>query len=259
MINHTEYAEIIYKAEQEHYQVGRITDKEPKLTEQDAYHIQMINVERKIREGKRVIGFKIGLTSKPVQAMLGVDRPDYGYLFSDMIIPSGESISMQNLIQPKVEAELSFYIGKELRGPGVTIAQVYAATEYVFPSLELIDSRIRDWDVKVEDTIADNASATGIVMGNQMARIGDVDMRLTGMNYEKNVELIASSTTAQVGGNPAYMVATLANMLAETRHSIPAGSIVMAGALTPPEPVKAGDVIRASFTGMGSVSVRFTV
>ena len=158
------------------------------------------------------------------------------------------------MIQPKVEGELSFCLKKDLRGPGVTIADVYEATNYVVPSLEIVDSRIKDWKIKLQDTVADNGSAGRFVVGGRMTPIAAVDMRLTGM---KNGELINSGTTAEVGGNPAATVACLANMLSEFGIGLRAGSIVMAGALTGMTPVESGDVVTASFCGMGSVSVKF--
>ena len=164
---------------------------------------------------------------------------------------------MDELIQPRVEGEISFCLEKTLKGPGVTVADVYDATKYVTPSIEIVDSRIKDWKIKLQDTIADNGSAARFVIGGRMTPIEQVDMKLTGMTMEKNGELINSGTAAEVWGNPAAAVACLANMLGEFGISLEAGSIVMAGALTGMIPVTAGDSVTASFCGMGSVTVRF--
>ncbi len=164
---------------------------------------------------------------------------------------------MSGLIQPKVEGELSFCLGKSLQGPGITVADVYDATEWVTPSIEIVDSRIKDWKIRLPDTIADNGSSARFMLGGRMMPIGAVDMRLTGMTLEQNGVLVSSGTTAEVWGNPAASVAWLANKLGQFGISLKAGSIVMAGAVTAAVPAKAGDVFTVSFQGMGSVTVRF--
>jgi 2-keto-4-pentenoate hydratase len=227
------------------------------MTIGDAYEVQRQTLKKRLEEGQQVAGMKIGLTSAGMQALLGVHEPDFGYLTDTMLIREGDACRIDGLIAPKVEAELSFCLKKDLMGPGVTIADVYEATAYVVPSLEIVDSRIRDWDVKLFDTIADNGSAAGFVLGSGMRRIEDVDMRLTGMAFEKNGKLMNSGITAEVFGNPAAAVAWLANALAEHGESLKAGQIVMAGAVTAALPAAAGDCFTASFYGCGSVSVRF--
>lgn len=250
-------ADILWEAEEKQAQIGRLTDTYPEMTVEDAYRIQLENVDRRLKGGEKLIGMKIGLTSQAMQKLLGVDVPDYGHLFAGMLLTEGQVCHVSELIQPKVEGELSFCLNKTLKGPGVTVADVYEATKYVVPSLEIVDSRIKDWKIKLQDTIADNGSSARLMVGGRMTPIGQVDMRLTGMTLEKNGELVNSGTTAEVWGNPAAAVACLANMLAEFGIELKAGSIVMAGALTAAVPVEAGDVVTASFQGMGSVTAKF--
>lgn len=256
-MEHKILADMLWEAEKTRTQIDRLTDRYPEMTVRDAYQIQLENVDRRLKGGAKLVGMKIGLTSQGMQKLLNVDVPDYGHLFNDMLLTDGQVCRVSELIQPKVEGELSFCLNKPLKGPGVTVADVYEAVRYVVPSLEIVDSRIRDWKIKLQDTIADNGSSARLMVGARMTPIEAVDMRLTGMTLEKNGELVNSGTTAEVWGNPAAAVACLANMLAEFGIVLQAGSIVMAGALTAAVPVESGDVVTASFQGMGSVSVRF--
>ena len=256
-MNYHELADQLWEAEENRTQIQRLTDRFPEMTVADAYRIQLVNVERRLKNGQRLIGMKIGLTSQGMQKLLNVDVPDYGHLFDGMLLTDGQVCHISQLIQPKVEGELSFCLSKTLKGPGVTVADVYDAVRYVAPSIEIVDSRIQDWKVKLQDTVADNGSSARLMMGARMTPIEQVDMRLTGMTLEKNGELVNSGTTAEVWGNPAAAVACLANMLAEFSIELKAGSVVMAGALTAAVPVEAGDVVTASFQGMGSVTVKF--
>jgi 2-keto-4-pentenoate hydratase len=188
---------------------------------------------------------------------MNVSVPDYGHLFDSMLLTNGQVCHVDQLIQPRAEGEISFCLNKTLKGPGVTVADVYEATRYVVPSIEIVDSRIKDWKIKLQDTIADNGSSARLMVGSGMTPIENVDMKLTGMVMEKNGELVNSGCAAEVWGNPAAAVACLANMLSEFDIELPAGSIVMAGAFTGMIPVEPGDVVTATFTGMGSVTVKF--
>jgi len=250
-------ADALYEAEAGAYQIAMISQENPDMTVEDAYAIQLKNIERRLAEGEKLVGMKIGLTSKGMQQLLGVDVPDYGHLTDKMLLLEGQPCQTAELNQPKVEGELAFCLKKTLKGPGLTIADVYDATEYVVPALEIVDSRIKDWKIKLVDTIADNGSSARLVVGSRMTPIENVDMRLTGMNLEKNGELVNSGTTAEVWGNPAAAVAWLGNALSAYDIELKAGSIVLAGALTAALPAQAGDCFTASFTGMGSVSVKF--
>lgn len=251
------YADKLWEAESDRVQIDRLTDSNPEMTVADAYRVQLLNVKRRLENGEKLIGMKIGLTSAAMQKMLNVSVPDYGHLFDSMLLTNGQVCHVDQLIQPRAEGEISFCLNKTLKGPGVTVADVYEATRYVVPSIEIVDSRIKDWKIKLQDTIADNGSSARLMVGSGMTPIENVDMKLTGMVMEKNGELVNSGCAAEVWGNPAAAVACLANMLSEFDIELPAGSIVMAGALTGMVPVEAGDVITCSFTGMGSVTVKF--
>lgn len=256
-MDHKKAAQLLWDAEQGRYQIGMLTLEEPDMTVEDAYAVQLENVRRREAAGEKVIGMKIGLTSQGMQKLLNVREPDYGHLFERMLLLERDACSMSELIQPKVEGELSFCLNKTLKGPGVTVADVYDATAWVTPSIEIVDSRIKDWKIRLADTIADNGSSARFVLGGRMTPIGDVDMRLTGMTLEQNGELVSSGTTAEVWGNPAASVAWLANKLSSFGIELKEGSIVMAGAVTAALPARAGDVFTVSFHGMGSVSVKF--
>jgi len=251
-------AQLLAGAEKDGRQIAPLTETYPHMTVQDAYAVQLENVKVRAAAGEKLVGMKVGLTSKAVQKMLGVDEPDYGHLFADMLITEGQPCPMRGLIQPKVEGELAFRLRRSLRGPGLTMADVYAATEYVIPSIEIVDSRIKDWKITLRDTVADNGSAARFVLGGRMRPVDAVDMRLTGMTLEKNGNLLTSGTTAEVWGNPAASVAWLANKLSSFGIELPEGSIVLAGAVTAMATVAPGDCITVSFHGMGSVTAVFT-
>ena len=257
-MDHKKAAQQLWDAEQGRYQIDMLTLHDPDMTVEDAYAVQLENVRRREAAGQKVIGMKIGLTSAGMQKLLNVNEPDYGHLFDNMLLLERDTCSMSGLIQPKVEGELSFCLNKTLKGPGVTIADVYDATAWVTPSIEIVDSRIKDWKIKLCDTIADNGSSARFMLGGRMVPVGAVDMRLTGMTLEKNGELVSSGTTAEVWGNPAASVAWLANKLGQFGIELKAGSIVMAGAVTAALPAQAGDAFTVSFQGLGSVTVKFT-
>ena len=250
-------ADMLLKAEQDRCQIGMISKDNPEMTIDDAYAIQLKNIERRIKGGEKIIGMKIGLTSVAMQKLLGVDVPDYGHLMNNMLLLEGQGCETTELIQPKVEGEIAFCLKKTLKGPAVTIADVYYATDYVVPALEIVDSRIKDWKIKLVDTIADNGSSARIVVGSRMTPIEKVDMRLTGMTFEKNGMLASTGTAAEVWGNPAAAVAWLANQLSVYNIELKEGSIVLAGALTAALPAMPGDSFKASFYGMGSVGIKF--
>lgn len=250
-------AQELYDAEKGRYQIGMPTVSNPELTINDAYAIQLENIRKRVAEGEKVIGVKVGLTSKAMQALLKVDEPDYGHLTDKMLVLEGEACPIDELIQPKVEGELAFCLRKTLRGPGVTIADVYNATDWVVPAIEVVDSRVKDWKITLADTIADNGSSARFILGGRMTPIGNVDMRLTGMTLEKNGELVNSGTCAEVWGNPAAAVAWLANKLSEFDIELREGNIVLAGAVTAAIPAAKGDSFTVTFQGMGSVTVKF--
>lgn len=250
-------AESLYKAEKGGYQIDTISTQNPDMMIEDAYKIQLTNVEKKVENGEKIIGMKVGLTSKGMQNLLGVHEPDYGHLTDKMLLLEGDVCPIKELIQPKVEGELAFCLKKTLKGPGITIADVYNATGWVVPAFEIVDSRIKDWKIKLVDTVADNGSSAKLVLGSKMTQIGNIDMRLVGMNLEKNGKLVSTGTGAEVWGNPAAAVAWLANKMAQFNIELKEGDIVLSGAVTAAEAAKSGDIFTVSFQGMGSVTVKF--
>lgn len=245
------------EAELSRNQVEPISNRYPELSPAEAYRIQMVNIGIRLQAGRRVVGKKIGLTSKAMQSMLGVFEPDYGHLLDDMVALNGEPIPANRLIQPRCEGEVAFLLGKELCGPGVTTSEVLRATDAVLPALEIVDSRVRDWKIKLADTIADNASSAMLVLGNQLTSPRALDLRLVGMILEKNGEILNTGAGAAVLGHPAASVAWLANKLGEFGITLQPGEIVLSGAVTAAAPVTAGDFFQAEFDRLGTVAVKF--
>jgi 2-keto-4-pentenoate hydratase len=247
----------LLEAERTRAPVAPLTERYPDLSEADAYAIQLAIIHQKLSAGARVVGKKIGLTSQAMQKMLGVDQPDYGHILSTMTLPEGAECPIDTLIQTRVEPEIAFVLKADLVGPNVTREQVLAATEYVTPALEVIDSRVRDWKIKLGDTVADNASSARVVLGSTATPVEGLDLRLIGCVFEKNGEVLDTAAGAAALGDPAVAVAWLANKLATFDIPLKAGEFIMPGALTKAETVTRGDVIRATFDRLGSVSVKF--
>lgn len=237
--------------------VDPLTERFPTLSVAQAYEIQLAMVRRRLAGGRRVVGKKIGLTSKAMQDLLGVREPDYGHLLDDMVVPNGQAIPVSHLLQPRCEGEIAFLLKRDLTGPGVTVAEVLLATDAVMPALEIVDSRVRDWRIKIQDTVADNASSALLVLGEKLMPVQGLDLRLVGMVLEKNGQVMSTGAGAAVLGHPAAAVAWLANKLGEFGVVLKAGEIVLSGALTAALPIAAGDAFRAEFDRLGSVSVRF--
>ena len=237
--------------------IAPLSAAHPDMTIEDAYHVQQRMIARRLEKGDRVIGKKIGVTSKAVMNMLGVHQPDFGYLLDSMVFNEGESVDMDTLIQPKAEGEIAFLLKKDLQGPGVTAADVLAATEGVMACFEIVDSRIQDWKIKIQDTVADNASCGVFVLGDQLVDIADLDLALAGMVLEKNGEIVATGAGAAALGYPANAVAWLANTLGAHGIALEAGEVVLSGSLGIMVPVQAGDNLRVTIGGIGGCSVRF--
>ncbi|WP_459931508.1 2-keto-4-pentenoate hydratase, partial [Desulfosporosinus burensis] len=255
--NNRDIAAKLLQAESVRVPIDTLTETYPGLTVEDAYRIQLEGITMKLAQGRKVIGKKIGLTSKGMQKLLGVNEPDYGHLFDNMLLLEGESCQRQELLLPKVEGELAFVLKDTLKGPGVTIADVFRATEGVMPAFEIVDSRIRDWKIKLADTIADNGSSARLVLGSRLVPVQDLDLRLIGMVLEKNGEMVSSGAGAEVWGHPAAAVAWLANKLAEFDIALEAGEIILSGAVTAAEVAESGDVFTLSFDGLGSLNLKF--
>lgn len=251
------YAKELLNAEETRKEVSPLTERDPSLTVEDAYKIQLETVKLKNEQGKTIIGKKVGLTSVAMQKMLNVDEPDYGHLFDDMKIENGSTIDTAEMIAPRVEAEIGFMLNEDLVGPNVTYLDVLMATEYVVPTLEIIDSRIADWKIKLIDTVADNGSSAKVVIGNRQTTPENTDLRTAGMALYKNEELIATGAGAAALGHPAEAIAWLANKLHDYGITLKKGELILPGALSGAINVEAGDDVKADFGALGSVSVSF--
>jgi 2-oxopent-4-enoate/cis-2-oxohex-4-enoate hydratase len=254
----TRYADELFTALRQRHTVAPLTEREQEITIEDAYQVSRGLLARREAEGERVIGKKIGCTSKAVQRMLGVHQPDFGYLTDRMKYPDGGELPISSLmIQPRAEGEIAFLLKRDLVGPGVGIDEVLEATERVFPCFEIVDSRIRDWKITIYDTIADNASSGLFVLGGPGAGPRDVDLTTCGMVVEKNGEVISTGAGAAALGSPAFCVAWLANTLGGFGIPLLAGEIVLSGSLVPLEPVVPGDKMLLKVGGLGTASLVF--
>lgn len=251
-------ADRLKEAERTRQAIAPLTGEMGDFTVDDAYKVQLLLVRDKAGQDNRVAGKKIGLTSLAMQNLLGVFEPDYGHLFSSMEVVDGGLIRLDELMQPKVEAEIAFLLKKDLAGPGVSVSEVLRATEAVAPSLEIVDSRIRDWKIKIQDTVADNASSARFVLGGRLTRVDGLDLSLTGLVFKKNGGVLGTAAGAAVLGHPAAAVAWLANKLAQYEITLKAGEVVLSGAFTAAVAPGAGDCFEACFDRLGSVSVRFS-
>ncbi|NML27074.1 2-oxopent-4-enoate hydratase [Zoogloea dura] len=234
-----------------------LTQRHPEITIEDAYQIQQQMIARRLAAGERVVGKKIGVTSKVVMDMLDVRQPDFGWLLDGMVYNEGQSIPADSLIQPRAEGEIAFLLKKDLTGPGVTASDVLAATEGVMACFEIVDSRIQDWKIRIQDTVADNASCGVLVLGDRMVDPRKVDLATCGMVLEKNGEIVGTGSGAAALGHPCNAMAWLANTLGRLGISLKAGDIVLSGSLAALIPVKAGDNLRVTIGGIGGCSVRF--
>ncbi len=247
----------LFEALQGRKTLAPLTSRHPEITIADAYAVQQRMTARRLSAGERVIGKKIGVTSKAVMNMLGVYQPDFGWLTDGMVYNEGEAIPADTLIQPKAEGEIAFMLKKTLKGPGITAADVLAATDGVMACFEIVDSRIQDWKIKIQDTVADNASCGVFVLGDRLVDPRDVDLATCGMVLEKNGEIVATGAGAAALGHPANAVAWLANTLGQHGIALEAGEVVLSGSLGIMVPVTAGDNLRVTIGGIGGCSVRF--
>jgi 2-oxopent-4-enoate hydratase len=252
------HADRLREAELTGAPIAPLTDTDPALTIEDAYAIQHIGIERRLAGGRVVRGRKVGLTSQPMQQMLGVDEPDYGVLLDDMLVEEDDALDTAELVQPRVEAEIAFLLSHDLEGPGLGAHDAAAAVAGALPAIEVIDSRIADWRISLIDTVADNASSGRVVLGARVTPLAGLDLRLAGMVVTRNGEVADTGAGAAVLGNPLTAVAWLANKLAQFGERLQAGDVVLAGALHRAFPVEPGDVVRAEFAHLGAVTARFT-
>ncbi len=237
--------------------VPPLTDAHPEITVADAYAIQELVARSRLAAGETIVGWKVGLTSAAMQQQLGVDQPDYGPLLTRHVIPADGVVDMRELIAPRIEAEIAFVLGSPLRGPGVSRDDVLAATSAVAASLEIIDSRVANWKIRLADTIADMASSARVVVSEARMELDGVDLLAERVILERNGERAAEGVGAAVLGDPLEAVAWAANTLGALGVTLEAGHVVMPGAMHASVPVAAGDEIVARFDRLGPVSVRF--
>ena len=223
----------------------------------DAYAIQLGQIDALTTAGRTVKGHKVGLTSAAMQKLLGVSEPDYGHLLDDFFYLEHMPIKADRFLQARVEPEMAFVLSKTLTGPGVTVHEAAAAVDFVLPALEIVDSRIRDWKIGLFDTIADNASSGAVVLGSTPTALKDIDLRLTGGVMHKNAEVVGTGAGGAVLGSPINALVWLANTLGARGISLEAGQVVLPGAICAMVPVTAGDTVTATFAGLGSVTARF--
>ncbi|KWW97608.1 2-keto-4-pentenoate hydratase [Carbonactinospora thermoautotrophica] len=250
-------ADLLLSAYETGAPVEPLTEKFADLTVEDAYGIQLAQVEQWCARGARVKGHKVGLTSAAMQRQMGVDTPDFGHLLDSMFFLENLPIPVGRFLQPRVEPEVAFVLKSPLAGPGVTAAEAAAAVDFVLPALEIIDSRIRDWRITLVDTIADNASSGGVVLGSRPTPLSAVDLRLAGCTVHRGGEVVATGAGGAVLGSPLNALVWLANTLGPLGVSLEAGQVVLPGSVTAAVPVAAGDVVTATFAGLGSVTAVF--
>ncbi len=251
------------QAERSREQIGQLSLERPEITIEDAYAIQRAWVEQKIADGRKLVGHKIGLTSRAMQVSSNISEPDYGALLDDMFFDEGTDIPFQRFIVPRVEVELAFILGKPLRGPNCTLFDVLAATDYVIPALEIIDARIQQVDPqtqvtrKVFDTISDNAANAGVVLGGKAVRPHDLDLRRVPAILYRNGVIEESGVSAAVLNHPAKGVAWLANKLAAHDVTLEVGQIILGGSFTRPVAARPGDTFHVDYDQLGSIACRF--
>ncbi len=249
-------ADILVAAEQERKQAVQLSKTWPAISMEDAYAISTEVTNRKIAGGAKLIGHKVGLTSKAMQRSSQIDEPDYGHLLDSMMIADGARVAHENFCLPRVEVELAFVLGKTLRGPGVGLTDVLRTTEYVVPAIEIVDARLQD-PRKIFDTVADNGAAAGIVVGGRPVGPLDLDLRWVGGIMYRNSEIEETGVAAGVLGHPALGVAWLANKLGRHGVTLEPGHLILAGSFTRVVFARKGDTLHADFGQLGGIAVQF--
>ena len=250
-------AGVLRDAEATQAAVPPLVQSFPGIDVVDAYEIQLLNIRRRLASGATVYGHKVGLSSKAMQEMMGVDEPDYGHLLSDMVLSEDQPVDADRYLLPRVEVEVGFVLGDDLPGKGCTVEDVLRCTAFVAPAIELIDSRIADWRIGLVDTIADNASSCGVVLGKERVKPDELDLRAIEATLHRNGEQVAAGRADAVLGDPAVAVAWLADKVASFGVRLEAGHVVLPGSCTRAYDVRAGDEVVAHFSGLGSVSLSF--
>ena len=251
------YGAELYAALRDRRTVPPLIARDPDLTVDDAYAISLDFLARRRKDGERVVGKKIGVTSKAVQDMLGVHQPDFGFLTDWMRVGEDISVDGKALIAPRAEAEIAFVLKDSLNGPGVTAADVVAATDYIAPCFEIVDSRIQDWKISIVDTVADNASCGVFVVGDAKGDPRELDLPALHVTVTKNGAPLSEGYGSAVQGDPAQAVAWLANTLGAYGVTLDAGDVILSGSLVPLENAAKGDVFEMTLHGVGTCTARF--
>ncbi|NKY29082.1 2-keto-4-pentenoate hydratase [Nocardia gamkensis] len=254
----TELADELERAERERVAIDPLIARHPDIDVVDAYEIQLINIRRRLDAGARVVGHKVGLSSKAMQQMMGVDEPDYGHLLAEMEVYEDVPVEAGRYLFPRVEVEVGFVLGADLPGAECTEADVLAATVAFAPAIELIDSRIKDWNIGLADTISDNASSAGFVLGAARVAPEDIDIKAIDAVLTRNGEVVAEGRSDAVLGDPVIAVAWLARKVASFGVRLKAGDIVLPGSCTRAIDARPGEEFHAEFAGLGSVRLQFT-
>ena len=234
-----------------------IRDALPDGDTDTAYAVQEENTQKWLAEGRTLVGRKIGLTSAAIQKQLGVDQPDYGMLFADMSVSNGEEVAPGRLLQARVEAEIAFILGDDLNADRLTTVDLINAIDYALPAIEIVDSRISDWDIRITDTIADNASSGLFVLGDSPRDLSEIDLRLCGMVVDRRGEAVSIGAGVACLGNPLNATRWLAETMVRVGRPLSAGDIILSGGLGPMVVVEPGDVFEARISGLGSVKAAF--
>ncbi|MCR9135443.1 MAG: 2-oxo-hepta-3-ene-1,7-dioate hydratase [Alphaproteobacteria bacterium] len=245
------------KSHETKIQGQRPSEMFPDIEIEDSYAISSMLADHWVSKGARIIGHKVGLTSKAMQASSKIDEPDYGYIFDDLLIENGAKVPFENYCVPRVEPELTFVLKEPLKGPNVGLVDVLKATDYVVPSIEIIDARVTE-PRKIFDTVADNGAAAGLILGGRPMRPDDVDLRWVGAIFHRNSDIEETGIAAGVLGHPAMAIAWLANKLAPFGTTLEPGHMMLSGSFTRPVWAAKGDTLLADFGPLGTVSVQFT-
>ena len=253
-----EAAEALRTAEATQVAIAPLIVTYPDIDVVDSYEIQLINIRRRLAAGATVHGHKVGLSSKAMQEMMGVDEPDYGHLLSDMVYTEDAPIPTGKFLIPRVEVEVGFVLGDDLPGEGCTVEDVLRCTDFIAPAIELIDSRIADWKIGLMDTIADNASSCGVILGKERVKPDELDVKAIDATLSINGSEVARGTSGAVLGDPTIAVAWLANKVASFGVRLEKGHVVLPGSCTRAYDVKPGDDVVATFEGLGSVHLQFS-
>lgn len=249
-------ARALYEARRTRVPIPPFTDEDPSLGMADGYAIQKELVPLLLADGDRIVGYKVGVTSQAMQRMIGIDSPDYGPVFASTVYADGDTVPLGKFIQPKVEAEIVFVLGSRLAGPGVTTMDARRAIAGAAASMEIVDSRIEGWRIKLADTVADLASNGAVAISSRLVPLDGLNPRMIGMTITRNGELLDTGAGAAALGDPVAVVAWLANVLGQDGVALEPGHLVMTGSLHAAEPMQPGDVFRAEFDRLGAVTIR---